>query len=65
MLLRVLRRQFLRFPISHDLRRPDCLQSRPRSCARGQVGCKTVQTDQTLWFYTIEKRPGAYKPGDD
>ena len=30
-----------------------------------RLGCKGVQTDQILWVYTIEKRPGAYKPGDD
>ena len=30
-----------------------------------RLGCKVVQTDQTLWIYTIEKRSGAYKPGDD
>lgn len=30
-----------------------------------RLGCKTVQADKILWVYTIEKRPGAYKPGDD
>lgn len=30
-----------------------------------RLGCKAVQTDRVPWVYTIEKRPGAYKPGDD
>ena len=30
-----------------------------------RLGCNPVQSDQILWIYTIEKRPGAYKPGDD
>lgn len=30
-----------------------------------RLGCKTVHTTRILWVYTIEKRPGAYKPGDD
>jgi len=30
-----------------------------------RLGCKAVQADQMLWVYAIEKRSGAYKPGDD
>jgi mRNA interferase RelE/StbE len=30
-----------------------------------RLGCETDQGDQLLWVYNIEKRPGAYKPGDD
>ena len=30
-----------------------------------RLGCKAVHTVQILRIYTIEKRPGAYKPGDD
>ena len=30
-----------------------------------RLGCNAVKADQILWVYTIEKRPGAYKPGDD
>ena len=29
-----------------------------------RLGCNAVQADQ-IWVYTIEKRQGAYKPGDD
>lgn len=30
-----------------------------------RLGCKAVRTDLILWVYTIEKRSGAYDPGDD
>jgi len=30
-----------------------------------RLGCKALPADQLLWVYTIEKRSGAYKPGDD
>jgi mRNA-degrading endonuclease RelE of RelBE toxin-antitoxin system len=30
-----------------------------------RLGCEADQTDHLLWVYNIEKRPGAYKPGDD
>ena len=30
-----------------------------------RLGCNAVQADQILWVYTIEKRQGAYNPGDD
>jgi mRNA-degrading endonuclease RelE of RelBE toxin-antitoxin system len=30
-----------------------------------RLGCKAMQTERVLWVYTIEKRSGAYKPGDD
>ncbi len=30
-----------------------------------RLGCKVVHTEQILWVYNIEKRSGAYKPGDD
>jgi len=30
-----------------------------------RLGCKVDHTDRLLWVYTIEKRSGAYKPGDD
>jgi mRNA-degrading endonuclease RelE of RelBE toxin-antitoxin system len=30
-----------------------------------RLGCKVVHADQILRILTIEKRPGAYKPGDD
>jgi mRNA-degrading endonuclease RelE of RelBE toxin-antitoxin system len=30
-----------------------------------RLGCKAVHADRILWIYNIEKRPGAYKPGDD
>lgn len=30
-----------------------------------RLGCEVDHDDQLLWVYTIEKRPGAYKPGDD
>jgi mRNA-degrading endonuclease RelE of RelBE toxin-antitoxin system len=30
-----------------------------------RLGCKTVHTDRILWVYAIEKRSGAYSPGDD
>lgn len=30
-----------------------------------RLGCETDHEDGLLWVYTIEKRPGAYKPGDD
>lgn len=30
-----------------------------------RLGCEVKQRDCVLWIYTIEKRSGAYKPGDD
>jgi mRNA-degrading endonuclease RelE of RelBE toxin-antitoxin system len=30
-----------------------------------RLGCGTNQNERLLWIYNIEKRPGAYKPGDD
>jgi mRNA interferase RelE/StbE len=30
-----------------------------------RLGCGTDHDDQVLWIYTVEKRSGAYKPGDD
>ena len=30
-----------------------------------RLGCEPDQNDRLLWIYTIEKRPGAYEPGDD
>lgn len=30
-----------------------------------RLGCETDRTAQLLWIYTIEKRSGAYQPGDD
>ncbi|MFC6615109.1 type II toxin-antitoxin system RelE/ParE family toxin [Halopenitus salinus] len=30
-----------------------------------RLGCKAVHADRILWVHTIEKRSGAYKPGDD
>jgi mRNA-degrading endonuclease RelE of RelBE toxin-antitoxin system len=30
-----------------------------------RLGCEADQTAHLLWVYTIEKRPGAYSPGDD
>jgi len=30
-----------------------------------RLGCETDHADRRLWVYTIEKRSGAYKPGDD
>lgn len=30
-----------------------------------RLGCEADLSDQLLWVYTIEKRPGAYEPGDD
>jgi mRNA interferase RelE/StbE len=30
-----------------------------------RLGCDIDHGDRLLWVYTIEKRPGAYKPGDD
>jgi mRNA interferase RelE/StbE len=30
-----------------------------------RLGCKADHADRRLWIYTIEKRSGAYKPGDD
>lgn len=30
-----------------------------------RLGCEADPNDHLLWIYTIEKRSGAYKPGDD
>jgi mRNA interferase RelE/StbE len=30
-----------------------------------RLGCETVHDEKLLRVYTIEKRQGAYKPGDD
>lgn len=30
-----------------------------------RLGCEADRAEQSLWIYTIEKRSGAYKPGDD
>ena len=30
-----------------------------------RLGCETDRDEQLLWIYTIEKRSGAYDPGDD
>ena len=30
-----------------------------------RLGCEADHGDRMLWIYTIEKRPSAYKPGDD
>lgn len=30
-----------------------------------RLGCEADQDDRVLWVYTIEKRSGAYDPGDD
>ena len=30
-----------------------------------RLGCEPDQNDRLLWIYTVEKRPGAYEPGDD
>ncbi|EMA57656.1 type II toxin-antitoxin system RelE family toxin [Halorubrum kocurii] len=30
-----------------------------------RLGCEADHDDRLLWVYTIEKRSGAYKPGDD
>lgn len=30
-----------------------------------RLGCEADQDDRVLWVYTIEKRSGAYEPGED
>ena len=30
-----------------------------------RLGCRADQSKQILWIFTIEKRSGAYQPGDD
>jgi mRNA interferase RelE/StbE len=30
-----------------------------------RLGCEADHSEGLLWIYNIEKRPGAYKPGDD
>lgn len=30
-----------------------------------RLGCKVIHTNQILWVISIEKRSGAYTPGDD
>ncbi len=30
-----------------------------------RLGCRTVPADRILWVFTVEKREGAYDPGDD
>jgi mRNA-degrading endonuclease RelE of RelBE toxin-antitoxin system len=30
-----------------------------------RLGCKAIHAERIMWVYTIEKRSGAYKPGDD
>ncbi|MBS3761614.1 MAG: type II toxin-antitoxin system RelE/ParE family toxin [Halodesulfurarchaeum sp.] len=30
-----------------------------------RLGCEVDHDTEILWIYTIEKRSGAYKPGDD
>jgi len=30
-----------------------------------RLGCEALHEDNVLWVYTVEKRSGAYTPGDD
>ena len=30
-----------------------------------RLGCKAAHGERILWIYSVEKRSGAYKPGDD